>query len=138
MIRTAVTAPIVVKHDSTICGTPTDCPPDDPEWTSSQKIACEELHSSYYMDKRRTELNMNKVTLTDLVGQYKPRSFHGYCLGPGHENYIGMTDASHHTPKPDWQIVCEPIICPYGSFVTSNCTCSELNHPCAACPSGTR
>jgi len=135
LIRTAVTGPIVVKQSTEICGKPTECPPDDPEWTHTQRVACEELHSSYFIDKRRAELNLKMITTTDLVGQFKPRSFHGYCTGPGHENYIGIGDV---LVKPDWQIVCEPMICPYNSYVTSDCTCSDPTNPCSACPSGTR
>ncbi len=135
LIRTAVTGPIVVKQSTEICGKPTECPPDDPEWTHTQRVACEELHSSYFIDKRRAELNLKMITTTDLVGQFKPRSFHGYCTGPGHENYIGIGDV---LAKPDWQIVCEPMICPYNSYVTSDCTCSDPTNPCSACPSGTR
>jgi hypothetical protein len=138
MIRNAVTSPVVVKQSTSICGKPTDCPPNDPHWTKSQTIACEEIHSIYFLDKRRAELHMNKISLSDQIGQYKSRSFHGYCTGPGPQNYLGLKNNSAVTTKPAWQVVCEPMVCPYGSYVTTECTCSLVDNPCEACPSGTR
>jgi len=138
MIRNAVTSLVVAKQSTEICGKPTSCPPDDPHLTKSQIITCEELHSKYFLDKREAELNMNKISLSDQVGQYKPRSFHGYCTGPGPENYLGLKDNGAVTTKPAWQVVCEPIVCPYGSYVTTECTCSAVDNPCESCPSGTR
>ena len=136
-VSAAVSRPVMAKQSVDICGSPTDCPADDPTWSRSQKLACEELHSIHFLDKRRTELAMNKVEMSDLIGQFKPMSFHGYCKGPGPNNFIGMKDVTTAV-KPAWQIVCEPIVCPYGSYVTSSCECSPVNDPCSACPTGTR
>jgi len=138
MIRNAVTSPVVAKHSTSICGKPTDCPPNDPHWTKSQTIACEEIHSTYFFHKRRAELKMNKISLSDQIGQYNPRSFHGHCAGPGPQNYLGLKDNSAVTAIPAWQVVCEPMVCPYGSYVTTECTCSLVDDPCEACPGGTR
>lgn len=136
-VSAAVTRPVVATQSVEVCGRATHCPPDDPTWTRSQQLACQELHSNYFLDKRRTELSMNMIEISDLIGQFKPRSFHGYCKGPGQDNYIGLKD-SQTAVAPSWQIVCEPMVCPYGSYVTSECTCSNANDPCSACPTGTR
>lgn len=137
MISAAVSRPVMAKQSVDICGKPTDCPIDDPTWSRSQQMACQELHGIYFLDKRRTELAMNNIEMSDLIGQFKPMSFHGYCRGPGPSNYLGMKDAAA-TMKEDWQVVCEPMVCPYGSFVTSSCECSLVADPCSACPQGTR
>jgi len=137
MVSAAVTRPVMAKRSTDICGKPTDCPLDDPTWSRSQQMACQELHSIHFLDKRRTELAMNNIEMSDLVGQFKPMSFHGYCTGAGPTNYLGMKDEVA-TVKEDWQIVCEPMVCPYGSYVTSSCECSLIANPCSACPTGTR
>jgi len=136
-VSAAVSRPVMAKQSVDICGSPADCPADDPTWSRSQKLACEELHSMHFLDKRRTELAMNRVEMSDLIGQFKPMSFHGYCKGPGPDNFIGMKDVTIAV-KPAWQIVCEPMVCPYGSYVTSSCECSPVDDPCSACPTGTR
>lgn len=136
-VSTAVTRPVVTRQSEEICGKPTDCPPDDATWSRSQQLACQELHSNYILERRRTELAMNKVELSDLIGQFKPESFHGYCLAAGPENFIGLKDTEIIT-APSWQVVCEPMACPYGSYVKPDCTCSNIDDPCSACPSGTR
>jgi len=136
-VSAAVTRPVVARQSTDICGIPTDCPGDDATWTRSQQLACQELHSIHFLNKRRTELGLDKIEVADLIGQFKPRSFHGYCKGPGAVNYIGLKD-TEIAPKPEWQTVCEPMLCPYGSYVTPDCACTEINDPCSACPSGTR
>ncbi len=136
-VGAAVTRPVVARQSTEICGKPTDCPADDPNWYRSQQLACQELHSNHFMDRRRTELTMGIISLSDLIGQFKPRSFHGYCTGEGPENYIGLKD-KEPVKAPEWQTVCEPMVCPYGSYVTPECTCSVLADPCDSCPSGTR
>lgn len=136
-VSTAVTRPVVARQSTDICGNPTDCPPDYPNWSRSQQLACQQLHSNHFLDRRRTELSMDKIELSALIGQFKPRSFHGYCTAAGPDNYIGLKDTEIVT-APSWQVVCEPMVCPYGSYVTQECTCSNVDDPCSACPSGTR
>lgn len=137
MIVAAVNRPVVGSLSVDICGKPMDCPPDNPTWTRSQQIACQELHSTLFFNKRRAELEMGKIDVNDLIGQFKPMTFHGYCMGPGPVNYIGFKDGQV-AQKEEWQTICEPMTCPYGSFVTPSCECSPVDDPCAACPSGTR
>jgi len=103
LIVSAISKPAVVKKTVAVCGEPTHCPPDNPDWSRKQRLACQELHSKYFQDKRRTELNLSKVEKSDLHGQYKQKSFHGYCKASGAHNYIGLKDEVVEV-KPEWQV----------------------------------
>lgn len=92
MVSAAVTRPVVAKQSYEICGKPTECPPDDPTWTRSQILACQELHKTYFEDRKRTEQGMLELELHELTGAFKPESFLGYCNSPGPEGYVGMKD----------------------------------------------
>ena len=103
LIVSAINQPAVIKKTVDVCGEPTHCPPDNWNWSRIQMLACQQLHSKYFQDKRRTELNMNKVQVSELLGTYKQKSFHGYCKGPGPQNYLGLKDEVVEV-KPDWQV----------------------------------
>ena len=128
----------IVKHSKYICGEPRDCPYDHPLWNNAKKEACKKAHANYF--KKRYEFegkNLIKHTTQERIGNFKTESFHGYCSGPGKKNYLGL--ASQIKLKPDWQTICPLMECPVGSYVKSDCTCTQpSDDPCSACPSGTR
>jgi len=103
LIVSAINQPAVIKKTVDVCGEPTHCPPDNSNWSRIQMLACQQLHSKYFQDKRRTELNMNKDRICDLQGTYKQKSFHGYCKASGPHNYLGLKDEVVEV-KPDWQV----------------------------------
>jgi len=103
LISCACMRPAVAKKSVEVCGEPTDCPPDKPEWSRKQKLACRRLHRKYFKDKRRTEMGMNKDRKCDLQGNFKRESFLGYCKASGPENYLGLKDAEVED-KADWQV----------------------------------
>jgi len=128
----------VVRHSKSVCGEPRDCPYDHPNWSSEKIQACQKAHADYFMGRYEFEQRyLVKTIIQDRIGQFKPQSFIGYCTGPGKKNYLGLTDQIY--PKPDWQIICPPIECPFGSYMKNDCTCTEpSDDPCDACPSNTR
>lgn len=129
----------VVRHSKNVCGEPRDCPYDHPLWSAKKKEACQKAHANYFKARHEFETKyFIKNKIQERFGQFKGKSFHGYCTGPGKNKYLGLVDRIK--PKPDWQTVCDGLkVCPIGTYMKSDCTCTELDEdPCNACPSNTR
>jgi len=109
-----------------VCGNPRTCPYDNPHWSPAKREACAELHRTYFEHRYSfEETYFNKTIIQDRIGMFKAETFLGYCTGPGGDNYLSMTGAI--IQKPDWQTVCPPNVCPLGTFMKSDCTCTSPN-----------
>ena len=127
----------IVRHSKAVCGEPRDCPYDYTLWSLEKKNACQKLHSNYFRARYEFEITfLIKRKIQERFGQFKPESFLGYCKGPGKKNYLGLAKKIYR--KPDWQVVCPPMDCPEGTYVTNDCTCTGPENPCDACPSNTK
>jgi hypothetical protein len=128
---------VIVRHSKNVCGEPRDCPYDHPLWSPEKKLACNKSHANYFKARMEFEEKyLLKPKTQERVGQFKDRAFKGYCKGPGKKNYLGMTRAIYR--KPEWQVTCDKATCPTGTFLKNDCTCTEPDSPCDACPENTR
>ena len=129
----------IVRHSKSVCGEPRDCPYDHPKWSEEKKLACQKAHANYFKARYEFEdTHFKKPVKQERIGRFKPKSFLGYCDGPGKKNYLGLTNKVAR--KPDWQVVCDDLVtCPAGSYKKNDCTCTEPGEdPCNACPLNTR
>lgn len=124
------------KMGKDVCGAPRDCPYDNPMWSQTKKRSCESLHKKYYNFRYKFEERFfSKEKKQERIGFFKPNSFLGYCAGPGKALELSMT--GNIVPKPEWQNVCPPTECPDGTYLKPDCTCTDPDFPCDACPSNT-
>jgi hypothetical protein len=87
-----------------------------------ERNVCHKIHIAFFKNKSDTEMKMagKRKNKNDLIGTYKePDSFHGYCKGPGNENYIGLNDTTEVAPA--WQTVCEST-----AYLKPDCTCTNV------------
>lgn len=119
------------------CGNPRECPYDHPSWTQTKKEQCSSLHKNYYNYRYQFEQKyFNKATKQERIGMFKLDSFLGYCAGAGKKYALPLV--GEIIPKPEWQNICPPDVCPQGTFLKPDCTCTEFDEdPCNACPENT-
>ena len=124
----------IVRHSKTVCGEPRDCPYSHPKWSGEKKKACQKAHAFYF--KSRYELEMkhfSKPVHQERFGNFKAKTFYGYCKGSGKKNYLGLIQQIEREPK--WTTICEPTTCPEGTYKKHDCTCTQPDEDsCNICP----
>lgn len=79
------------------------------------------------------------MSYSNIGSHYKSKSVSNiYFLiqhSPGEAGHLALS--GNVIEKPNWQTICPPEPCPEGSMMKPDCTCTALEDPCDACPSGT-
>ena len=128
----------IIRHSKTVCGEPRDCPYNHPKWSPEKKLACQKAHAFYFKSRYELEIkHFQKPVHQERFGNFKAKSFYGYCKGPGKKNYLDLTQQIER--EPEWTTICEPTLCPEGTYKKPDCSCTQLDEdPCNACPTNTR
>ena len=126
----------VARHSPDTCGLPWECPGEGPIWNADVEKGCKNVRNAYFKYRYEFETDYwDKPVKQKRMGNYNYRHYLGYCKGEGRNNYLSMINVEK---VPEWQIICGMIECPPGSYVKNDCSCSDINDPCSACPLNTR